>query len=241
MNGRIAKWIFLFCVLSGIFFSCSGSKLLREAPPRQTPFSPAVSETIPVLRILDYKNRNEGAPLAPWFRSYLGNGIAGVESLEAYKNTYVFVARIHSARRLVVTQWFENFSPERDFSRLIAERIRTRLDRGLTIDPNEVYGPVYQSLVKAAYRTSFWGGQRDDDSWVRGLQTVRNEGGAFENGTFGEAEAPQYWGFVLVSIPKDTLEIQISALLQSTKGIGGASREQIAAFDQVKERFFDQF
>jgi len=242
MNGqRIAKGIFLFFILGGLFFSCSGSKQLRTAPPRETPFSSVSSETIPALRILDYKNRDEGAPLASWLRSYLQNGIAGVESLASYGGSYLFVARIYSANRLVINQWIGNFSPERDFSRLVAERIRIRLERGLSIDPNDLYGRAYESLVKEAYRTSFWGGQRIDDSWVRGLQIRQDQDETLEIEGAGEADPPRFWGFVLVSIPKDTLEIQISTLLQAARGGSGTSREQNAAFEQVKEHFFEQF
>jgi len=238
---RIVKWAFLLHILSGIFFSCAGSKELRAAPPRETPFSPVSSETIPALRILDYKNREEGAPLASWLRAYLQDGIAGVESLAPYSDSYIFVARIYSANRLVINQWLASFSPERDFSRLVAERIRIRLERGLSIDPIDVYGRAYEGFVKEAYRTSFWGGQRNDDFWVRGLQINRNGAETLENEGFGEAEAPRFWGFIMVSIPKDTLEIQISTLLQAARGGSGASREQNAAFDHVKEHFFEQF
>jgi len=238
---RIAKWALLFLVLCGFFFSCAGSKRLRAPAPRETPFSPASSENIPALRILDYKNRDDGAPQALWFRSYLQDGIAGVEALTPYRNSYVFVARIYSTNRQVINQWFRSFSPERDFSRLVAERIRVRLERGLSIDPIDVYGPSYESLVKEAYRTTFWGGQRNDDFWVRGLQMNRDETETLENEVFGEAETPRFWGFILVSIPKDSLEIQISTLLHAARGGNGASREQNVAFDQVKEHFFDRF
>jgi len=242
MSGRrITTGFFLFFILSGIFFSCAGSKQLRAASPRETPFSPASSETIPALRILDYKNREEGAPQALWFRSYLQSGITGVESLASYSDSYIFVARIYSANRLVIDQWLGSFSPERDFSRLVAERIRVRLERGLSIDPIDLYGRGYESLVKEAYRTSFWGGQRVDDFWVRGFQINRDEAETLEIGGAGEADSPRFWGFILMNIPKDTLEIQISALLQAIKGGSGASREQNAAFDQVKEHFFEQF
>jgi len=239
---RITKGVsVLIFILSGLVVSCAGSKQLRAAPPRGTPFSPTPSENIPALQILDYKNRDEGAPLALWFRSYLQGGISGVEALASYSDSYIFVARIYSANRLVINQWFGSFSPDRDFSRLVAERIRVRLERGLSIDPMDVYGRAYESLVKEAYRTSFWGGQRVDDFWVRGLQINRNEGETLEIEGAGEAETPRFWGFVLVSIPKDTLEIQISALLQAARSGSEASREQNAAFEQVKEGFFDRF
>jgi len=196
-----------------------------------TPFSPVIKETVPVLQILDYKNKEQGAAQAPWLRSYLQNGTAEAEKLPSYQDFYLFIAGIYSANLMVVQQWVKNFSPERDFSRLVARRIRIRLDRDLIIDPNDWYGPGYASLISTAYRTSFWGGQRIDDSWVKGTQTIQNQDEEIQN--------TQYWGFILAAIPRDTLEIQISALLQKTQGTG--TRDQNKRFEDLKGHFFDQF
>jgi len=225
------KFFFGLLMVCCLFFSCAGSKKFAPTPSRMTPFSSVDKETVPVLRILDYKNRDEGAALAPWLRSYLKNGAAEVEKLPSYHDSYLFIARIFSGNLTVIQQWSKNFSPERDFSRMVAQRIRDRLDRNLEIEPNDWYGPAYESLVSAVYRTSFWGGQRIDDSWVRGIQTIQNQDEEIKN--------TQYWGFILAAIPKDTLEIQISALLQKIRGTG--TKEQNACFEEIKGHFFDRF
>jgi hypothetical protein len=225
------KTFFGLIVVSCLLFSCGSSKKFTSEPVRTTPFSPVVKETIPVLRILDYKNKDEGAQQPPWLRSYFNNGSAGVEALPVYKDSYVFIAGIFSTNLTVIHHWAKNFSVERDFSRMVAQRIRVRLDRDLEIEPNEWYGPAYESVISAAYRTSFWGGQRVDDAWVRGTQTIQNQDEEIQN--------TQYWGFILASIPKDTLEIQISGLLQKIRGTG--SKDQNACFEEIKGHFFDQF
>jgi len=227
------KFFFGFILVCCLLFSCAGAgkKKFDPASSRLAPFSPVVKETVPVLHILDYKNKDEGAALAPWLRSYLQNGAAEAEKLPSYRDSYLFIAGIYSNSLAVIQQWAKNFSAERDFSRMVARRIRIRLERDLEIDPNDWYGPAYESLISAAYRTSFWGGQHIDDSWVRGTQIIQNQDEEIQN--------TKYWGFILASIPRDTLEIQISALLQKTQGTG--TKEQNGCFEEVKGHFFDRF
>ncbi|GHV85181.1 hypothetical protein AGMMS50230_07890 [Spirochaetia bacterium] len=193
--------------------------------------------TVPALRIQDYKNR-EG-PMAPWLHSYLEGGLSAAELLPPYKGLYLFVARIYSFDQAVVSQWLEHFSPERDFSRLVSERIRARLEE---VPPAEQYGAYYDETVKAAYLFSFRGVRRLDDSWVQGTVS------AADSPRF-PAE-PMYWGFILMSIPKDTLEIQVSGLLDDVENsierehgrrAREASREHRTAFANVKEQFFEHF
>jgi hypothetical protein len=190
------------------------------------------TEDVPSLQISDYKNRENGASLAPWLRAYLSGGIAEAEALEPYRGSYLFVSMIRSSGRAVINQWVGNFSPDQDFSRLAAARIRSRLDKELELlGPNEHYGPGYDLTVRAAYRRVFWGARKENDSWILG------------NSAGEDADMPEYWGFILVSIPKDSLEIQIHELLAGIRNPKGReiTKEQNDAFDNVKEHFFERF
>jgi hypothetical protein len=213
-----------------LLFSCS---ILEPVVPPESPIPASIppQRQIPDLRIQDYKNRDAGAALAPWLRSYLNNGIAAVESLDAYRSSYLFVAQVRSTNARVVNQWIRNFSPEHDFSRLAVDRIRARLERDLSLGPDEYYGPNYEKAVRAAYKTSFFGARRQDDTWVLGtdLQSA------------GEA-SPVYWGFILLSIPRDTLEIQINEVHKGIENSGRkATKDQNSAFQEVRDHFFVQF
>jgi hypothetical protein len=225
------KFFFRLILLCCLLFSCASSKKFDSASVRLRPFSPVAKETVPVLQVLDYKNKDEGDQMAPWLRSYLQNGTTQVEEMPVYRDSYLFIAGIYSSNLMVIQQWFKNFSTERDIPRMVAQRIRVRMDRDMVIEPNDWYGPAYESIINAAYRTSFWGGQRLDDFWVRGTQTIQNQDEEIKN--------THYWGFILAAIPKDTLEIQINSLLQKTKGTG--SKEQNACFEEIKGHFFDRF
>lgn len=220
----------LYFILVFAVFSCFNPKPLRDelAQEHRLPPSLPLQRSMPDLRIRDYKNREAGAAMASWLRSYLNNDMAAVESQSAYNGTYLFVASVRNANAQVVTQWIGNFSADRDFSRLAAERIRSRLEQNLTISPDDFYGSNYEKAVKAAYTTPFWGAQRRDDSWIWAAES--------ENGS------PLYWGFILVSIPKDTLEIQVNAILKGIEDSGKkAAGNQNSAFEDVREHFFEQF
>jgi hypothetical protein len=232
-------------------FSCTRAALMNDIVPADIHFDLPPKRELPELRILNHKSRDEGAALALWLGEYLEDGIAGAESLADYSGSYLFIASIRSTRLEVLDQWMQNYSLERDFSRLVAGRIQNRLDRDLSSPPDMVYGPHYERAVKAAYGNVFWGSRRLDDSWILGIHTITDE----DAGPAG----PMYWGFILVKEPRETLEIQITKLLAAIPASGNeqnlpagrrrragthqwtATREQNAAYNRVKEHFFEQF
>lgn len=219
-------------------FSCTNKRAARYIEYPDTLLQLPPKREIPVLRILDYKNHSQGVVQPLWLREYLDNGIAGCESLAAYSGSYLFIASIHSTRLPVVLQWAENYYPDRDFSRLAAERIQKRLERDLTDRiPDKVYGPNYEKAIKAVHYNAFWGAMRLDDSWVEAVSVPDGD---------EKPKEPHYWGFILVSIPRETLEIQVNELLSKisnskTSGGRSATKDQNAAFEYVKGNFFDLF
>ena len=233
LRGILLSVFFLFFA-----FSCSNRGLIVVTDDPDIPLDLPPKQEMPVLRVLDYKNSGEGRVLAPWLRNYLENGIDGSESLAIYQGSYLFIASIRSAKLSVIHQWAGNYAPDRDFSRLAAGRIQKRLDRDVIRPPDKVYGPNYETTLKAAYANSFWGAMRLDDSWVLALSIVEDE----DTGR----EERHYWGFILVGIPRETLEIQVNELLSkisnsTTRGGRSATKEQNAAFESVKGNFFDRF
>ena len=234
MKKRLVR-LGLFVIFIPLCISCPGSGRARGTVPPEIQLDLPPGREPPALQIIRYKNQENGSALAPWLRSFLESGIAGPESLVSYQGSYLFIASARNQRQPVITQWIENYSPDREFSRLAAERIQDRLGKDLPGKPPDiVYGSNYERAIKAAYGTTFWGSRRIDDSWVLGVSAVQNG---------DEPNQPVYWGFILISIPRDTLEIQISDLLSkiSGSGRGRTAREQNAAFDQVREHFFEQF
>jgi hypothetical protein len=227
--------VFIFFFL----FSCSNKEQVRGIPESDILNTLPPKQEIPILRILDYKNKIEGAVVSLWLRKYLENGIAEVEILDVYRGSYLFISSIRSVRLPVINQWMLNYKPEKNFSRLVAERIQKRLEKDLPgRPPDKVYGPNYSKAVKSAYQNVFWGSMQLDDIWAFAIRTIQDEDAG--------PERPYYWGFILVGIPREMLEIQVNELLSKVPGSAGkegwaATKEQNAAFDHVRGHFFEQF
>ena len=230
LTGIFSLFLVISCANRDAMWDTYTSDIQLDLPPKQE---------IPVLQVLGHKNRGEGVNMPLWLSGYLENGIAEAESLADYQGSYLFIASIHSTRLPVVNQWLDNYRIERDFTRLAAARIKQRFEYGLTDrPPDKVFGPNYEKAIKAAYGFSYWGAMRLDDSWVLAVPADQDEDAI--------PEEPQYWGFILVSIPRETLAIQMIELLSKisnskTRGGRAATKEQNAAFEHVKERFLDHF
>jgi len=219
-------------------FSCTAFDNIDDGIPENIRFTLPPQRETPVLQILDYQNRNFGDAIAPWLGSYLQNGISGPESMNIYQGNYLFIASMRSSRLPVISQWIDNYSYERSFSRLVAGRIQNRLNIEISdIPPEMTFGSNYARVVKAAYEATFWGSSQLGETWILGLAAGQNETMEAE-----DISIPMYWGFILLAVPKETLEIQIVELIsRASSGSRGMTREQNMAFAQVRESFFEHF
>jgi hypothetical protein len=211
----------LIFALAVLFFGCAHEK--ENISAESGPFVPPASASTQQVRPVDYQGRSEGRALPPWLRTYLSGGKAALEA-DRYALSYIFVTENRNSRLSVINQWLRNFRTDYDVSRLIAARIRTRLDMGqgqsLKAMPDKVYGRNYQAAVKAAYSTVYWGAEREENCWILDA-----------DGT--------YRGYILILIPQDTLEIQIKALLGSIKTT--STHDQDQEFKAVVDHFFENF
>ncbi|MDR2766700.1 MAG: hypothetical protein LBB82_00075 [Treponema sp.] len=204
-------------VLAALVFGCAHEKEAAMAVV-EGPVVPPLPER-PLVRPVDYRGREAGLSLPAWLRTYLNGERTALEA-EIYALSYAFISENRNTRLPVINQWLRNFRIDYDVSRLIAARIRSRFDQNLQVLPDEVYGRNYQAAVKAAYATVFWGARREDDCWILDSDGV-------------------YHGYILILVPRDTLEIQIKALMSSIKTDSG--RDQDQAFKGVVEHFFENF
>ena len=218
--------------------SCTAPGTVDNGMPENIRFTLPPERETPVFQILEFQNQYLGTGITPWLYSYLQNGIVGPESMNVYQGNYLFIASMRSSRLPVINQWIENYSHEHNFSRLVAGRIQNRLHLEISgIPPEMVYGPNYARVVKAAYETRFWGSRRLAETWIFALTAGQNETMETE-----DINIPMYWGFILLAVPQETLEIQIVELIsRASSAYREATREQNAAFGQVRENFFERF
>jgi hypothetical protein len=186
----------------------------------------------PVYHLTDYKTRAEGGAFPKWAEYYLEGNIAAAEALEEYQNRYVFIARSRGANFSALEQWLRGFSVELDFARLAAVRIEKCFTLAASGFPDTVFGGYFETLIRAASDASWEGAIREDDFWRKGYYE-----GTGENADSGES----YDFLILVTIDKNLLTSQIQSLLLEVRSQVSISKDQLAAADRVRERFFETF
>lgn len=205
-------------------------------PARQSEGGPETEEDArdePVYRLTDYKTRTEGGGVPGWVEYYLEGNIAALEAPEEYQDRYVFIARGRGTNFRALEQWARGFSVELDFARLVAMRIEKRFTQAASGFPDSVFGRYFEALIRAASDASWEGAVREDDFWLKGFyqETDGNAAGGGESYDF----------VILVTVDKALLASQIQPLLFGVKPQEPMSRDQLAAVDRVRERFFEGF
>jgi hypothetical protein len=220
---RLGLWLVLFLA------ACAGDPAGQSEGRAETE-EEAGEE--PVYRLTDYKTMAGGGGVPGWVEYYLDGNIAALETLEEYQDRYVFIARSRGTNFRALEQWVRGFSVELDFARLAAVRIERRFTQAASGFPDTVFGRYFEALIRAASDASWEGAVKEDDFWLKG----------FYQGADGNAAGGESYDFlILVTVDKTLLASQIQPLLSGVKPQAPMSRDQLAAVDRVRERFFEGF
>jgi hypothetical protein len=195
----------------------------------------------PVYHLTDYKTRAEGGAVPIWVEYYLEGNIAALEALEEYQDRYAFIARSRGTNSRALEQWLRGFSVELDFARLAAMRIEKRFTQAALGFPDTVFGRYFEALIRAVSDASWEGAVREDDFWLKGFyQGVQGAQGTDGN-TAGNEGGESYDFMILVTVDKTLLASRIQSLLFEVKPQAPMSRDQLAAVERLRERFFEGF
>lgn len=223
------KKILFYAALAAVFASCAGK------PARKVLSTADSSIPVPApFIIIDYKNRAEGQPVPEWASFYIERNASAVETLDAYRNRYVFIGRNEGSNFSALCQWNEGFLPELDFPRLAAARIENRFRVPY---PDLEYGSFYLAMIRAASDAAWAGAVREDDFWIR-----RSYLPAEDDAQAEETAARESWEFlILVTMDKALFASQLGDVFRSIKPEPAPTRDQNAAANRVKDRFFEGF
>ena len=218
--------------------SCAGK------PDKRILRIPESSDTTDNTRdylIVDYKDKDQGEAIPGWVSLFLAEGVRGVEALVEFQDRFVFISRNEGNSFRALTQWAAGFSPIQDFPRLAAARIETRFSSSIP-HPDEEYGVFFETLIRVSSDTLWEGASRNDDFWIQ-RQGIPNEE---EPPEMEEAEnqnpSIEAWEFfILVSIEKSLFASQLDLIFNNIQVQPNPSRDQIAAVNKVKDRFYDGF
>jgi hypothetical protein len=222
---------FLFCVITAVMLVSCVSK--PENPEITPPEEPETGETAKAPRaytISDYKNKTRGGYIPEWANLWFDSGIREVETLGAFRDRFLFIARNEGNNHNALNLWKDGFSPELDFPRLAAVRIEARFSGGVPY-PDEVYGAFYETLIRAASDAHWTGMIIEDDFWIR-RKFMQSE---------DESEREDWEFFVLVSIDRTVFTSQLNTIFEKLNPRPPPTEGQIAAAGRVKDRFFEGF
>jgi hypothetical protein len=216
-------------VLCGFFFtllSCSSSP---DTIPLQT--AAETPKTEEAYRVTDFEGRAEGGDLPLWVGEYIERGIRGVETLEAYRDRYVFIGSGEGNNFNALRHWSRGFTVYHDFALLAAQRIEERFYYGTEYYPDDEYGRFFAEAMRRAYDGEYYGAIKEAIFWIK-KQVFEGEN--------QESEAERYEFLVLVSIEKPDFETQVRDIL-SVSPIPKPSKRQEAAIQRLRENFFENF
>ncbi|GHU85432.1 hypothetical protein FACS189473_4420 [Spirochaetia bacterium] len=220
-----------------MFFSaCAAAPkaaLIQDNPDIQDLWS-GVSQAGP-YQIIKHKATEQEVPeqgvpeqeIPEWVSRYLDEGIPGVEALPQYEDFYIFVGKNSGTNSDALTQWVTAFTAVQDSPPLITARVQTRFAGASTGMADREYGRYFENLVRTAADTIYTGTRKEADYWI------------LKRFTSGTDDIYDF--FVLVSIEKEALKIQLDAIFEGISENFKAPKDQMAAINHLKEIFYDGF
>ena len=231
-----------------MLFSCAG----RPGPfiPVIPPYTGNSIAPRPYI-ISDFQERTGGIP--EWVTHYLEGGVRKVETLDAYEGRFAFVSRNEGNNFAALNQWAEGFSADLDFPRLASSRIEDRFLQSVPYPDNE-YGPFFEELIRSASDASWISSgnderknaEKEDEFWIQ--KTYMPLTDALSSNP--DAEPPSesvppmnetYEFLILVTMDKSAFASRFEDIYQNVNPERRPTKDQIAAANRVKERFYEGF
>jgi hypothetical protein len=182
--------------------------------------------------IVNYRGSDSDGEIPRWVSRYLEGGIAGLEAMGEFAETYVFVAENSGTNPNALAQWSLGFSPDQDIVQLVARRVQVRFPGSDAGSPDREYGRYFENLVRIAADTFYEGSRRRGDFWFQ-------KGYPAGDGETPEEETTVF--LILLTIDKTALRTQLEPVLaKAVEGIE-MTRDQSSAVNRLRESFFDGF
>jgi hypothetical protein len=223
------------------------------------PYSDPLIETNRIVEVLDYQGRAEGAELAEWAPLYINGGIAALEKTDEFEPYYVFVAEQTSSNLDTLLQWARNFNVKQDFTQLVFLRAYNRLTANLSVNPDELYGVFFETVMKRIAASRWPQAERYTGTWLLvrrlredlpGYNEETPAGEPDQSGVFplntdesaDDIEASQiYLYLILCVIEKTEIENGLRNLMNEMILGKKFPRDQAQAVNAVKSNFFNGF
>ena len=220
--------LFLFALLGILLTSClTEQPRFVLAPPDEEDESVT---TVRAFAITDFKDKDLNPEIPEWANRLFESGVHAVETMENFIDKYVFIARSEGNNFSALNLWKDGFNAMLDFPRLAAARVEARFSAGVHF-PDEVYGALYESLIRAVSDARWTGMARGDDFWFRRRFTAVDD----------EPEREDWEFLIIVTVEKIHFTSQLNLIFQNLRPSNPPTEAQRLAFNHVVERFYEGF
>jgi hypothetical protein len=213
-----------------LLFSCNTTSaknpFLIELPQLDT-------NTRAPFQIVGHQTSNSGEDIPDWVALYLTEGVSGVESLPEYENRYIFIAINSGTNFKALNYWVSGFTLNQDFSQLVAMRVLSRFIEDSQRNPDHDYSTYFEAAVKTTADASFSDTHKEADFWL--LKRFDEN----ENNTTESREVYDF--YILISIAKPQLQVQLNQIfLKAVENIS-MTRDQSSAMNRFWGNFYEGF
>ncbi len=220
-------FIFLLAAAVILLVSCSSDPAAALLGP-----APEYREETDTYVVVDHKTKAIGEDVPEWVSRYIADGVAGVEAMPLYTDSYVFIAEDIGTNLNALRQWASGFTVAQDLARMVSTRVQLRFENAASGSPDDAYGRYFENVVRTVTNTSFSGARKETDFWIL-KRYFKADGKTIDR------EAYEY--YLLVSIDKELLQRQINIILNRVTADTVSARNEAAAVERVTESFYEGF
>ncbi|MDR0554703.1 MAG: hypothetical protein LBG76_07900 [Treponema sp.] len=177
--------------------------------------------------VINHQAKDFGGSVPEWVSLYATEGITAVESLDQYKDKYVFIGTDTGKNINALRQWSKNFTAAQEMAVMMTRKVEAKFAGAAVGSPEEAYGSYFESVVKNVSGATFSGARTEADYWI-----LRR---------YNADQREEYTYYVLITIDRKLLDQQVIGIINGVKADKPLTREQETAVDRVKEAFYEGF
>jgi hypothetical protein len=231
---------FFFLLSAILLTTCAGQKktIIFHPDPKQDKLQEQ-TDSSEVWELIASQNGSSKTGIPAWVRLYLEGEVRQIESMDIYKDKYIFIGENRGDNFHVLQQWADNFAIEYDFPGLIAKRAERRLINSATLYPDDEYGEYFAALIKKISDSEYSEVTKEQTFWIKKKVTViaREDDELSETDT----EFERYEFLVLISANREALEKKMREIMTGIKTKTAPTKEQAASINKIKRTFFEDF
>jgi len=231
MKKYFSVWILPLLITLHTACVSSEKRIIRPEPETET------EKTIDSWVLTDSQNGAVPAAIPEWVYLYLNGKINEIESMDAYKDKYIFIGQNWGKNNIALRQWLSAFTVEQDLPRLVAARIEKRLISAAALYPDDEYGDFFEAFIKGAIDMNYPIAQIESRFWIKRFIQMTADPAQEE---FPLPEE-RYDFLILISADRNIIQNTVRTIMESIKTPVSPTRDQAGAISRIKHTFFEGF